>query len=198
MKNSKTRIKYLRLMAEIEKRLEVLKGFSNNQINAIYLQATIESEALQLRKILELIAYASLIAHKDVYANAFKDFASHWRAVKIINQIEKLNPDFYPIPTRGLKNGKWFTLKGGYLTKKQFKYLYDKCGVVMHAKNPFSNSSQYCLSFHKKVPNYVFKIEQLLSEHKIKLFGEIDEIHVMVPFHKDQSSLLRCLSKIKG
>ena len=51
---------------------------------------------------------------------------------------------------------------------------------------------------HRNNLNEKFFLTQNISEHKIKLFGEIDEIHVMVPFHKDQSSLLRCLSKIKA
>jgi hypothetical protein len=182
-------------MSEIEKRLDVINGFTNKEINALYLQTTIESEALQLRKILELIAYASLITHKEDYKKIQDNITRLWRAKNIINQIEKLNPEFYPIPTSGLKNGKWNTLRGKFLTKKQFEYLYDECGKILHAKNPFSKLPQKSIAFHKKVPEYVFRIEKLLCQHRVKLVGNNDEIHVIVPFHTNNQKVLRCLAR---
>lgn len=51
---------------------------------------------LQLRKSLELIAFASLAANKDAYAAVFPTFAEDWKAKRILEKIEKINPYFYP------------------------------------------------------------------------------------------------------
>jgi hypothetical protein len=63
---------YCNLMDEVKKRTAVVQGFLNGQINAFYPAATIESAALQLRKILELIALGSLVAHKEEYTRAIR------------------------------------------------------------------------------------------------------------------------------
>lgn len=182
-------------MREAEKRLEVLNAFINKETNAVYLQTTIESEALQLRKLLELIAYASLVAHKDAYKSVRKDIDKDWHAKRILRKIESLNPNFDPIPTNGVSNGKWNTPRGGYLTRKQFETLYDKCGKILHSKNPFSNTPQHLLSFHKKMPNHVARIQKLLSEHRVRLASSNEMIHVRVQFFTDAPMELRLLGE---
>ena len=87
---------YCNLMYEVKKRIAVVQGFLGGQINAIYPRMTIELAVLQLRKMLELIALVSLVAHKDEYAKRHQKFASHWHAERILRDIEKINPDFYP------------------------------------------------------------------------------------------------------
>lgn len=195
MSNSQIRIKYLKLMWEAEKRLEVLKGYVNCDIHSLYLQATIESEALQLRKLLELIAYSSLISHKFEYESVRDDISKDWHAKRILKKVEQLNPNFYPIPVNGVKNGKWNKLRGGYLTKKQFETLYDYCGSILHSKNPFSKVSKKVMSFHSKVPEFVTKIENLLYEHTVKLAGGNYEIHVVTNFFLDKRKTLTLLSQ---
>ena len=199
MNSSRIRRKYLELMLEVEKRLEVLNGFISKEIGALYVQTTIESEALQLRKILELIAYSSLIAHKTAYESIRSDISKDWHASRILRKVETLNPGFYPIPTNGIKNGNWRRVRGGFLTRKQFETLYDRCGNVLHSKNPFSKISQYSLSFHKQVPSYVSRIERLLEEHVVVLAGSNEIIHVKVPFFTGQPNQLRlyCTKKFK-
>jgi hypothetical protein len=196
MHNSKDRRKYLKLMWELEKRLEILNSFSKKEIHTLYLQATIESEALQLRKILELIAYASLVAHKDAYIKVRKSINLDWHAKRIIKTIEELNPGFYPIPTRGVQNGNWKTVRSGFMTKKEFATLYDRCGGILHAKNPFSRSSQRELMFHERMPIYVKRIENLIQEHRVRLAGIGDEIHVLVPLYKNSPMRVRFLKRI--
>lgn len=55
-----------------------------------------EATFLQLRKALELIAFASLAANKDAYAAVFPTFAEDWKAKRILERIERINPEFYP------------------------------------------------------------------------------------------------------
>ena len=54
--------KYADCMEEIKKRTEVVNGFFTGKCHAMYVQTTAESVSLQIRKILELIALASLAA----------------------------------------------------------------------------------------------------------------------------------------
>lgn len=186
MNNWIARKKYLGLMWEADKRLEVLNGFVNKEIHSLYLKATVESEALQIRKTLELIAYSSLIAHKDEYELIRNDISREWHATRILKKVESINPNFYPVPVYGASKHAWKLKRGGFLTKKQFITLYDRCGSILHAKNPFSTTSQRALSFHSKVPEYVSRITELLSEHTVKLAGVNRMLHVQVPVLQEE------------
>lgn len=169
-------------MWEAEKRLEILYAFSDKKISVMYLQADIEAEALQIRKLLELIAFSSLVAHKPAYESVRETFAKDWHAKRILNKIEKLNPNFYPIPFSTDRNMHRSNLRGGYLTRHQFEKLYDCCGGLLHSKNPFSRVAKSSLSFHAKVPEYTERIELLLKEHSVVLIGGKETINVSVPF----------------
>src|SRR5690349_16787754 len=56
-----------------------------------------EGVFVQFRKILELIAFASLSAHRELYSQAYANYHMHWRAKDMLNAVEKLNPNFYPV-----------------------------------------------------------------------------------------------------
>lgn len=186
MDNSRIRKKYLSLMWEIDKRIEVLKALCDGEANVLYLKTKIETEALQLRKILELIAYASLIAHKEQYKEVRADIAKDYHANRIISKIETINPNFYPIPTKGYFRGKWHDLSTGYLTKRQFRNAYDSCGDMLHAHNPFSKINKSATAFDNKIPDYIERIEKLLEEHRVILPSEIGMIHVQANFGSDE------------
>jgi len=55
--------KYCSLLMEVKRRTEVAYAFISQQTHAIYLPTTIESACLQVRKILELIAFGSLVVN---------------------------------------------------------------------------------------------------------------------------------------
>tara|TARA_R110002124_G_scaffold89216_2_gene228293 strand:- start:3947 stop:4258 length:312 start_codon:yes stop_codon:yes gene_type:complete len=54
--------------------------------------------ALNIRKILESIAYSSMVASKEKYAQAHSKFEKHYKAKQILEELEKLHPQFYPRP----------------------------------------------------------------------------------------------------
>jgi hypothetical protein len=91
---------YCDLMEEVKKRTSEIKGCFDGRVNNLYQATTIECAALQLRKILELIALSSLVAHKKEYAKQYPKFASNWHAERILRDIEKINKDFYPRPIK--------------------------------------------------------------------------------------------------
>ena len=92
--------KYVGCMNEIKLRIDVIQGFLENKWNAHYLVSTAECTALQFRKILELVALASLVANREEYAKQRTSFRTDWKANKIIKDLEKVNPWFYPNPTK--------------------------------------------------------------------------------------------------
>jgi hypothetical protein len=167
---------YCNLMEEVKKRTIVLQGFLDGKINAIYPATTIECASLQLRKILELIALGSLVAHKKEYAKNYKNFASHWHAERILSDIEKINPGFYPKPIRevpsirpGFKTD-LTDIKDGFLTKNDFISTYSALGDILHAKNPFALQTDYRRS-KDLIKEALGKTIVLLDTHQIQLFN---------------------------
>lgn len=182
-------------MWECRYRLETPRDFVASTTHCTYLQTTIESEALQLRKLLELIAFASLVSYQDAYRAVRNDIAKDWHAARMLKRIEGINPDFYPTPVRGHDGKRWLKLNGGYLTRHQFSQLYDKCGAMLHIKNPFSKGKS-SFAFHNQVPKCLQRIEQLLSEHYVRLAKTNELVHVTAPMDPKSSIQVRVLVEL--
>jgi hypothetical protein len=195
--DSRTRRKYASLMWECRYRLETLRDFVAGRTYCTYLQVTIESEALQLRKLLELIAFSSLVSNQDAYRAVRDDIAKDWHAARILKKIAEINPDFYPTPVRGHDGKRWLKLNGGYLTRHQFSQLYDKCGAMLHIKNPFFSKGKNSLAFHNQVPGYLRRIEELLSEHYVRLAKTNEFVHVTAPMDPKASIQVRVLVELE-
>lgn len=189
---SRARRKYASMMWECRYRVETLREFTSGKTHCTYLQTTIESEALQLRKLLELIAFSSLVSYQEAYRSVRKDIAKDWHAARILRKIESINPEFYPVPIDGFHKQGWNRMQGGYLTRKQFERLYDKCGALLHSQNPFSKGKS-SLAFYKKVPEYLGRIETLLSEHLVELAESRELIHVIAPMENNAPIQVRRL-----
>lgn len=167
-------IKYCNLMEEIKRRTAVIRAFGSGGVTVLYKATTIESVYLQFRKILELIALGSLVANKNEFSKVYCDFAKCWNAQYLLKDIERVNPDFYPrpiveVPTKqpGLKM-EWQEKKDGFLTKDQFLKLYEKCGGIMHAGNPYGSRVDYGY-YESNIQGWLDKIVGLLNSHTIRL-----------------------------
>ena len=167
---------YIMQMKEIKHRLDVIDYFLSERDHALYKPTTVESMCLQIRHVLELIAFASLCANQAAYSAIHKDFASHWNAELLLRDIARLNPEFYPVPklelpssTLGVKNH-LEDLKDGFLTKEDFVVAYKKCGAMMHARNPYGSKIGHHY-FEKAIPVWRDKIISLLNNHSVKVHG---------------------------
>ena len=169
---------YADCMEEIKKRTEVVDGFLRGELHAKYLQTTVESICLQIRKILEFIALASLVANKAEYEKQRKNFHRDWRAKHILKTLDKANPQFYPSPSKQVtspETGKVVEVKpitSGYLSRTDFEALYDECSNILHASNPFSGEQQEIQAFLDKTPEWMEKIRVLLNHHQVQLIDE--------------------------
>jgi hypothetical protein len=164
---------YCNYMEELKHRVSLVRSLMTRSVSTGYPAFDTEMVFLQFRKILELVAFASLIANKDVYSAAYQEFASHWNARKMLGYLEKVNPDFYPValepftPTAdGVKH--FPRAADGFLTQDEFVTLYKICGKLLHARNPFT-TEEPVIQIGYSVGEWVSRIQKLLSIHVITL-----------------------------
>jgi hypothetical protein len=173
IRNSKNLKIYLEQLDEIKARLEHIASYINEDKDRFL----IESHALQVRKIIELVAFSLLAIHstkyKDFRAKAGKDFTNDWNGRDIITDVLKLNPDMFFRATYkgftkqqdGIKQIKLREESECYTLKRLAK-LYDRCGGVLHVSNPWKNSNKIEL-FHNELPSIIKKLEFTLSDHVV-------------------------------
>lgn len=165
---------YQDCLYEIKRRIDVIADHINKKYTEKYLMIEVETICLQFRKILEKIMLMSLVANKEAYAEQNEKFAKHYHAKLIMNDLERINPDFYPVPTIRIhkENGydEWKEIESGYLTKEELIHIYEICGGMMHAHNPFSVVKPL-EEIEQRFPEWLTKICILLDHHQIKLLG---------------------------
>lgn len=158
--------KYSVILSEIRKRVVAAEMLSKENNNVIY----IESTTLQIRKILELISYLSLLVNRNkVDEKVSKDY----HAKRILEAIESVTTIFYPIPSilvpPNNQNNQPTFIPLGYsdsLSLVEFKKAYYKCGGIAHAQRPFEkkiNFKKYSI-FNIDMIN---KLKILLQRHTI-------------------------------
>ena len=168
---------------EISIYIELIKGiYSRLEFALKYLEQysktrsvnELESSILQMRKAFESLAFSSIAANKSVYAklrgNASKnsDFSKDYNAKLIIKDIEKVNPQFYPIALNqpemlnGMINFPQKTT--GFLKREKFERIYERMGKYLHADNPWSSDKQI-ESFSREISTIVNELKHLLERH---------------------------------
>jgi hypothetical protein len=196
------RVIYCNCMEEIKKRIMSINAIRSKKLSTLYSATNIEFICLQTRKILELIALSSISANKEEYARQYEKFASHWNAKRILSDIEKVNPSFYPVPTIQIfdkETGRPTSIKkveSGYLTKEEFPDVYDKCSEVLHSSNPYGIRIKYG-EFEKLIPEWQSKIMRLLNFHVIQLIDSKLQLWVLMHTEKDRkvhAYLFECIS----
>ncbi|WP_100658798.1 hypothetical protein [Alteromonas flava] len=193
--------KYAACMEEVKKRTEVVRAFLNGKCSTPYKQTTAESICLQIRKILELIALASLVANKNAYSEIRSKFAKDWNAKNIISDIERFNPNFYPHPTSQIINPrtgkveKVEDIKSGWLTKNEFIHIYERTGGLLHAENPFGAKKDFD-NFIRIVPTWMDKIIKLLNHHHMQLVDDDLQYWVVMNGKEDGKVQVSLFQKI--
>jgi hypothetical protein len=136
---------------------------------------------LQLRMLCELIALGCLVAHGDITKTKY--FQKAYKADDILQQLEKLHPDFFPYPFKsnitppspGFPGEiKMEDVDTDYLKKDELIQLYVKCGSILHKGNlrrllalkmtPEPDPSREIIFWGQKLLN-------LLSAHRISRIG---------------------------
>jgi hypothetical protein len=142
----------------------------------MYRATQVESMVLQVRMIAELIAFASLAANKQVFEENQRNFEKSWNLAKLMKDIQKLNPGFYPrpileVPAKkpGITND-LVDVTSGFMEREELVEVHGRCGGVLHARNPYGDPIRY-EDFEVLIPIWMEKIRVLLNSHVIQLFG---------------------------
>jgi hypothetical protein len=169
--------KYVSVMKEIKLRVEVIIALSAGRENSVYVPPTLESIGLQFRKCFELIAFASLAANQQQYCAVYADFAKHWEAAKLIKNLKRINPFFYPKPViekptdNPAASHALADRQGDYLTESDLIEAHGRCGVLLHSANPFGSPIDYEF-FGTNFQVWLIKIMNLLNNHQIRMPGD--------------------------
>ncbi|MFN4025502.1 MAG: hypothetical protein ACK4MQ_11775 [Hyphomonas sp.] len=138
-----------------------------------------EVVCLQLRRILEQIAFGSLLAHRETYEAAHKDLEKVWRAKSLLSRLEQLHPDYYPLPLRETPDKpkgelNFEPIKDGFLTPDEFIFLYDTASSGIHTWNPFKVAARV-INFERSIAEWIGRVQRLLSVHLVRFVGK-DEV----------------------
>lgn len=168
--------KYINCMERIKQRINFAKFLLDTLNNNTPLDLIAETVSLQIRKTLELIAFASIASHKQEYSKKFPNFFEHWRGKDIIDEIEKINPDFYPKPVKQIVNSitgkvqEIVPIKEEFLTKDEYIKAYDFVSDYLHERNVYNTELNHKDAI-PKLKKYLSEIIALLSHHTIQLLS---------------------------
>ena len=172
-------IAYCNCMEDVKARLVLIKQITEGHSPLGSEGLDGEVVCLLLRRVLEQIAFSSLVAHRETYETVYKDLGTVWRAKALIERMEKLHPDFYPSPVRpGVSqylgvHHHFDPLNDGYLTKEDFVFLYNTASDGIHTWNPFK-AAERILKFERPISEWVNRIMALLDYHLVHLVGTQD------------------------
>jgi hypothetical protein len=134
---------------------------------------------LQLRMLCETIALGCLVAHGDIVESQIRNFEKEWHAEKILEKLEKLNPDFFPqqmvFGGSGIMKSITANTNPNALKKDELPQLYKKCGGFLHRgtlkkitrSNPLTDGRLNV----PDIVNWTQKVEDLLGSHLIPLYA---------------------------
>jgi hypothetical protein len=163
---------YINCMEEARFRLNFIKELPTRSGSTGFQAIDKELVFLQLRKILELIAFSSLTANKTKYNAAYKKLSTVWNAKEMLRSLEKINCEFYPLPVQPPQlqpdGTKHCASVGDFLTKDDFVSLYDVASTSLHVGNPFSTASPVIKMRHN-VRQWLERIQALLKLHVVRL-----------------------------
>lgn len=140
---------------------------------------------VQIRKILELIAFGSMSSNIVLYQRKYSDFSGQRRAKNILKNLNSINPDFYPQPLKPsdepskTRDFSFEMVTEGFLTRDDFLFLYDACSIAIHSPNPFGQEKK--VDLRMSINDWMHRIASLLWFHRIKLAGTNSSWLVYLP-----------------
>ena len=146
---------YCDLMEEAKSRLESIGQLLD--MPGISSRTRVESMCLQLRMLLELVVFSSLVSNKDVWQRSKQELQSSRDMSKKLKELKRLHPNFYPTPLdleRDAPGKEPADRTGGFMDEATLMEVYGRLGNILHAENPMGKETDYG-SFMGAVPNWV-------------------------------------------
>ena len=172
---------YVELLQEVRERTAAISQLLDTDDLADW--ARLESVCLQIRKLLELVMFSSLVANQDLWKRSQKELTSSQNIAMKFRELERLNSDFYPTP---VDLDQWTgrepaTRTDGFLHKDDFQKLYGMLGNIIHADNPLGKATDYG-DFIDLAPGLIESIQNLMECHKVHLYDHPDEFYLVKMF----------------
>ena len=164
---------YARCMGEIKERVQIIDDAiapwrTSKEISI----PQCELAGLQLRKVFELIVFASLAANKEGYAKLRQKFEKDWNLAEILKILRKINPDFFPIPieeTESNLDGVRYEIKaieGRKILVRDIVKMHGTLGELLHSRNPYRKELDY-KKWLKEITRYRDRVVRLLDKHRV-------------------------------
>lgn len=185
---------YISIMKEIKRRDQLAEGLITGKISTPFEATNLELAVLQTRLMLESIALASIAAHRELFEERRKRYSKHWNLVRIIKDVEELNPNFYPQPVKESKSpqaGVKAHLEPadpGYLTREDLIKAHGMCASLLHASNPYNGERPYA-RFKNLLPKWLKQVRKLLAVHKIQLLDSASRLYLVQMHSKDDGEV---------
>lgn len=161
---------YLDLMHEAKRRHLSLNTAYDEPHRLMFKAVVIDHCYLQIRKVLELVAFSVLSANQHALTALQHGKSRDYHAEKVLRSIERKFGTVYPRPIhqhmdpRPGVRADFSDLTEGFLTRAEFATLYDECGNVLHGRNPFRKPLD--LDYYwPRIPDWSMKIRHLLNSH---------------------------------
>ena len=195
---------YAEYMREVKKRVHVIQrvlaSYHAGDSLTGYRESDFELCVLQLRKCLELVMLASLVAHfhSGVELNR-RLFENEWNATKIMAYLKRKNSQFFPIPLNKIDGiasemSKMEAVVGA-LTVLEFGKLYDQtCGKCLHASRIRGSVSNHEKNF-TDVKDWLLKFVKLTNSHWIHVTEDL-VFAVLMQTDKDGDVAVSILKKV--
>ena len=173
---------------------------------SIRLKTRIKTAAVQTRKILEDMAYASLVSNKDAGGRTQEELQNLRHPKDIFRDIGKVHPNFFPTPVeirKPTKGQPFVTKTKGVLNKEKLLQIYRELNTLAHSTNPL-NEPVDLKSFEKKITVWLEEIANTLDTHQVMLPHHPDHFYVVkmkgdrdgsvqcTPFTKDDTGAFMC------
>jgi hypothetical protein len=163
---------YCELMRDIRLRHRVIFNVLDGTIK-IGRRPAYELCYLELRMICELLAISSLVVHGDIDATQTSRMRSAYEADWILRAMQKIHPDFYPVPLVAVEeNGKTTLVDNSKKTIKRDEVisLYRRCGQMLHI-GPLKDLANEELTKEKflEIARWGNRIRNLIDSHAIRV-----------------------------
>lgn len=163
--------RYHAAMVEVKRRLRAVSRILGAKKPRTFTDETDnEFMWLQVRKVVELVAFAGISSDEARYAalraeaKDNPDYTRDWKVGDILRRLAKITPHFLPIPIGGvqvLSEGQWhFDAGEEKQTLERFVEIYERAGEHLHVPNPFGEAS---LAQH----------DELLAESRERLKNDV-------------------------
>ena len=183
---------YCDLMEEVKTRVESIDHLM--ELTGITIRTRVESVSLQLRMLLELIVFSSLVSNKDRWQRSQKELQSSHNMSKNLKELKRLHPKFYPTPVDHQERtsaDEPAERTAGFLSEDKLIKVYGQLGNILHADNPMGKQTDYRY-FIDTVPDWLSQVQNLLECHKVHLYHHPEEFY-LIKMSGDVDGELMCI-----